>query len=56
MDLLEYISDIREYDVPYHSRVCIDLNIRAAKWFKTLSLQLFLISPTSSFLKVQNIV
>ncbi|KAL4468704.1 hypothetical protein ABPG74_005207 [Tetrahymena malaccensis] len=34
MDLLEYISDIREYDVPYHSRVCIDLNIRAGKWFK----------------------
>lgn len=32
-DLLEYISDIREYDVPYHCRVCIDLNIRVAKWY-----------------------
>lgn len=33
-DLLEYISDIREYDVPYHTRVSIDKNIRVAKWYK----------------------
>ncbi len=34
MDLTEYITDIREYDIPYHTRVCIDLDIRAAKWYK----------------------
>lgn len=29
----DLITDIREYDVPYHCRVCIDSNIRAGKWF-----------------------
>jgi DNA polymerase epsilon subunit 1 len=33
-DMLEAITDIREFDVPYHSRVCIDLNIRAGLWYK----------------------
>jgi DNA polymerase epsilon subunit 1 len=33
-DYLDYILDIREYDVPYHSRVCIDLDIRMALWYK----------------------
>ncbi|EPE05144.1 dna polymerase epsilon [Ophiostoma piceae UAMH 11346] len=28
-----YIVDIREYDVPYHVRVLIDLDIRVAKWY-----------------------
>lgn len=27
------ITDIREYDVTFHSRVCIDLGLRAGKWF-----------------------
>ena len=26
-------QDIREYDVPYHVRVCIDLEIFVAKWY-----------------------
>jgi DNA polymerase epsilon subunit 1 len=25
---------MREFDIPYHSRVCIDCNIRAGKWFQ----------------------
>lgn len=29
----DLITDIREYDVPYHCRVCIDTGIRAGKWF-----------------------
>lgn len=29
----DYIHDIREYDVPYHCRVCIDSGLRAGKWF-----------------------
>ena len=30
---LENILDIREYDVPYHLRVCIDLEIRVGLWY-----------------------
>ena len=32
-DLLDSISDIREYDVNYHIRVCIDWNIRCSHWY-----------------------
>ena len=32
--MLEAITDLREFDVPYHSRVCIDLNVNAGKWYK----------------------
>ncbi len=31
--LLDCLMDIREYDVPYHMRVCIDLEIRVGKWY-----------------------
>jgi DNA polymerase epsilon subunit 1 len=31
---MELIDDIREYDVQYHSRACIDLKIRAGTWFR----------------------
>lgn len=30
----DLITDIREYDVPYHCRVCIDTGLRAGKWFE----------------------
>ncbi|EEB07800.2 DNA polymerase epsilon catalytic subunit A Pol2 [Schizosaccharomyces japonicus yFS275] len=30
---LDYILDVREYDVPYHSRSLIDLNVRVGQWF-----------------------
>jgi DNA polymerase epsilon subunit 1 len=30
---LSKILDIREYDVPYHIRVCIDNEIRIGKWY-----------------------
>lgn len=33
-DPLEMIYDIREHDVPYHARVCIDQNIRVGKWYR----------------------
>uniref|UniRef100_A0A0X3P616 DNA-directed DNA polymerase n=2 Tax=Schistocephalus solidus TaxID=70667 RepID=A0A0X3P616_SCHSO len=33
MDALDYLNDIREYDVPYLMRVCIDLNVFAAHWY-----------------------
>ncbi|KAF4585906.1 DNA polymerase epsilon [Ophiocordyceps camponoti-floridani] len=29
----DFIIDIREYDVPYHVRVMIDLDIRVGKWY-----------------------
>ncbi|KAK3690262.1 DNA polymerase epsilon [Podospora appendiculata] len=29
----DFLVDIREYDVPYHVRVMIDLDIRVAKWY-----------------------
>ncbi|KAJ5290335.1 uncharacterized protein N7443_010588 [Penicillium atrosanguineum] len=30
---IDFIVDIREYDVPYHVRVCIDKDIRIGKWY-----------------------
>jgi DNA polymerase epsilon subunit 1 len=32
-DPLAALEDIREYDVPYTLRICIDLNIRAGTWY-----------------------
>eukprot|EP00873_Tetraselmis_striata_P038899 jgi/Tetstr1/459163/TSEL_004609.t1 len=32
-DALEYIEDMREYDVPYHQRFAIDMDVRAGQWF-----------------------
>jgi DNA polymerase epsilon subunit 1 len=32
-DPLTQLIDIREYDVPYLVRVCIDLNVRAGAWY-----------------------
>ena len=32
-DVTDYITGIREFDVPFHSRVCIDIGLRAGKWF-----------------------
>lgn len=34
LDNGEYIIGLREFDVPYHSRICIDCGIRAGKWFQ----------------------
>lgn len=30
---MESVSGLREYDVPYHCRVCIDTGLRCCKWF-----------------------
>lgn len=38
------ITDIREYDVPYHTRVCIDTGIRAGKWFNLDLKEKFILS------------
>ncbi|EFX03340.1 DNA polymerase catalytic subunit a [Grosmannia clavigera kw1407] len=32
-DASEFVVDIREYDVPYHVRVLIDMDIRVGKWY-----------------------
>lgn len=36
-DPLSQVTDIREYDVPYLARVCIDLNIRVGCWYDVVS-------------------
>ncbi|KAJ3615579.1 hypothetical protein Zmor_016309 [Zophobas morio] len=33
-DVLAYVLDIREYDVPYHIRVAIDLSIYVGRWYE----------------------
>ncbi|KAK9478531.1 hypothetical protein V1514DRAFT_330928 [Lipomyces japonicus] len=33
VDVTDYIIDVREYDVPYHVRVSIDMDIRIGKWY-----------------------
>ncbi|CAD8121665.1 unnamed protein product [Paramecium sonneborni] len=33
-DLLDQLIGVREYDVPYHCRVCIDTGLRCCKWFR----------------------
>lgn len=30
------LIDVKEHDVPYHVRVCIDLDIRAGKWYEVI--------------------
>lgn len=30
----DYLIDIREYDIPYYTRVSIDLGIRVGLWYK----------------------
>ncbi|KAK5114274.1 DNA polymerase epsilon catalytic subunit [Meristemomyces frigidus] len=32
-DASDFVLDIREYDVPYHVRVAIDMDIRVGKWY-----------------------
>lgn len=32
-DASDFVVDIREYDVPYHVRVAIDLDVRIGKWY-----------------------
>eukprot|EP00727_Mastigamoeba_balamuthi_P002173 m51a1_g11953 putative dna polymerase epsilon catalytic subunit a (2223) ;mRNA; r:757795-765860 len=31
---LSFIEDMREYDVPYHTRACIDMGLRVAHWYE----------------------
>ncbi len=33
IEVIDYVDDIREYDVPYHVRVSIDKEIRVGKWY-----------------------
>ena len=50
--MLDYLSDIREFDVPYHSRVCIDLGIRVGLWYNFSFFQGF-IDKISKFKEVR---
>jgi DNA polymerase epsilon subunit 1 len=34
---MEGLMDIREYDIPYHLRVCIDHDIRVGLWYEACS-------------------
>ena len=34
---LDFIEELREYDVPYYQRVAIDTNIRVAQWYNVRS-------------------
>lgn len=38
LDFLDYLSDLREDDVPYHVRVCIDSEIRCGTWYQVKAL------------------
>ncbi|SCU95424.1 LAMI_0F02410g1_1 [Lachancea mirantina] len=40
-DVKVLLTNIREYDVPYHVRVSIDKDIRVGKWYKVTSRGLF---------------
>ena len=37
VDIIEMIQDLREDDIPYHVRVCIDNEIRCGCWYKVNS-------------------
>ncbi|KAK9452621.1 hypothetical protein V1511DRAFT_507411 [Dipodascopsis uninucleata] len=39
LDVTDYITDVREYDVPYHVRVSIDKDIRIGKWYTVEAIQ-----------------
>ncbi|PHU03714.1 DNA polymerase epsilon catalytic subunit A [Capsicum chinense] len=32
-DFIDYITDLREYDVPYHVRFSIDIDVRCGQWY-----------------------
>eukprot|EP00835_Amoeboradix_gromovi_P002472 NODE_141_length_17903_cov_0.288643.p1 type:complete len:1889 gc:universal NODE_141_length_17903_cov_0.288643:9604-3938(-) len=41
-----YITDLREYDVTYYQRVCMDLDFRVGKWYSiSLSAHVYSIDP-----------
>ncbi|XP_057534123.1 DNA polymerase epsilon catalytic subunit A-like [Amaranthus tricolor] len=33
LDFVDCITDLREYDVPYHVRFCIDIDVRCGQWY-----------------------
>lgn len=35
-ELLGNLTDIREYDVPYHMRYCIDNDLRCGCWYDVM--------------------
>jgi DNA polymerase epsilon subunit 1 len=45
---LRYLTDMREYDVPYTVRVCTDLDIRAGTWY-TVNLENVLTAAVTEF-------
>ena len=39
---MELLEDIREYDVPYHVRFCIDMHVNCSYWYKVSYKQSFI--------------
>jgi len=33
-NIIRSLMELREYDVPYHIRVCIDNEIRVSSWYQ----------------------
>lgn len=56
LDLLDHILDLREYDVPYYVRCCIDCNIRVGSWYQVIPWQaytkLLLIIDENQYIKI----
>ena len=52
-----YITDLREYDITYNQRVCMDLDFRVGKWYNiALSGQHYAITPLDKLLPPEPIV
>jgi DNA polymerase epsilon subunit 1 len=49
-DALDYVLDMREYDVPYHVRFAIDNDIRCGHWF-TVSCKVGVLDATSGMVE-----
>ena len=47
-DSIEAIVDMKEHDVPYHIRFCIDEDVRCGHWFNVSSKVHLFSTPTSA--------
>jgi DNA polymerase epsilon subunit 1 len=42
-DYLDEVTDLREFDVPFHTRVCVDLDIRISYWYNVKAIEGFIV-------------
>lgn len=49
-DSLDAIVDMKEHDVPYHIRFCIDVGVRCGHWFNVTAKVMITLLCTSSSL------